>query len=79
MLQNNRLVHLDVIKGLAILFVIIHHGLNTPIIPEVIDSYHMPLFVFVSGYIVCTETHIFVGKGNAILEKEIPTVTASSL
>lgn len=49
MLQNNRLVHLDVIKGLAILFVIIHHGLNTPIIPEVIDSYHMPLFVFVSG------------------------------
>lgn len=50
MSQSNRLIHLDVLKGLAIIFVIIHHGIDTPIIPEVIDSYHMPLFISQAYY-----------------------------
>lgn len=55
MSETNRLMHLDVIKGIAIIFVIIHHGINTPIIPEIIDSYHMPLFIFVSGILSARE------------------------
>lgn len=55
MSQSNRLIHLDVLKGLAIIFVIIHHGIDTPIIPEVIDSYHMPLFIFISGILSARE------------------------
>lgn len=59
MSQSNRLIHLDVLKGLAIIFVIIHHGIDTPIIPEVIDSYHMPLFIFISGILSARELSFY--------------------
>lgn len=51
MSKNTRLLHLDVLKGLAIILVAIHHATNEPIttIPKIIDSFHMPLFIFVSG------------------------------
>ena len=80
MSQSNRLVHLDVLKGIAIIFVIIHHGIDTPIIPEVIDSYHMPLFIFVSGILSAREFSFSWDKAKKYWKKKtlqllLPLVT----
>lgn len=71
MSQSKRLVHLDVIKGLAIFFVILHHGLDTPIIPEFIDSYHMPLFILVSGILSARELSFSWEKAKAYWKKKV--------
>ena len=64
---ENRLDYIDVMKGLAILYVVIGHVLawsysdwhsavlssfKGTIIWQLIYSFHMPLFMFLSGYVV---------------------------
>lgn len=71
MSQSKRLVHLDVIKGLAIIFVIIHHGLDTSTIPTFIDSYHMPLFILVSGILSARELSFSWEKAKAYWKKKV--------
>ena len=54
--MKERLIYVDAIKGMLILLVIIgHFGLakSTPtILHDIIYSFHMPLFIFLSGYVI---------------------------
>lgn len=48
--MGNRIDYIDVMKGLAILLVVIgHYFLWMPWLPTIIWSFHMPLFVFLNG------------------------------
>lgn len=56
--MNNRIQYIDRLKGLAILLVVIGHlmafcsaGERNPIY-EVVCSFHMPLFMFLSGLVM---------------------------
>ena len=51
MRQNNRIIVLDQLKGLGILFMIIGHIEFAECINKYIYSFHMPLFFVVSGYV----------------------------
>ena len=56
-MNKQRLQHFDVIKGIAILLVVMGHvlimgihGLDKAFIFKFIEKLHMPLFFFISGY-----------------------------
>jgi len=55
----NRNINIDIIKGLLIFLVVIGHvllgSLKENIIRYVIYSFHMPIFLFISGYLVNTK------------------------
>lgn len=79
-INTNRFVYLDVIKGIAIILVILHHGLGTKILPEFIDSFHMPLFIMISGllsakYINFTWEKSFKYWSRKILQLLVPMLT----
>ena len=46
----NRIEYIDIMKGIAIILVVIGHYIGVPFIKTFIWSFHMPLFVFLSGY-----------------------------
>lgn len=48
--RSQRIPEFDIIKGIAIISVIVGHYINLPLIPTIIWSFHMPLFVFFNGY-----------------------------
>lgn len=63
--MENRLVHIDFLKGLAIFLMVMGHVLSWSMadsgcprtvdswfVREVIYSFHMPLFMFMSGYVI---------------------------
>ena len=59
-MSNNRLLYIDFLKGIAIFLMVMGHflyGLHMPnnngqyIIAQIIYTFHMPLFMFVSGYV----------------------------
>lgn len=45
-----RIEYIDILKGIAMLSVIVGHYFNNGIIGTLIWSFHMPLFVIISGY-----------------------------
>ena len=49
-LDKKRIDHIDIAKGIAILFVIIGHTIPDGIVKNIIYSFHMPVFLFFSGY-----------------------------
>lgn len=50
---------IDIMKGIAIILVIVGHLQIPDFFHHVIYSFHMPLFVIVSGYIYIYNFHIF--------------------
>lgn len=69
-----RLVHIDFLKGLAIFLMVMGHVLswsmdasgcprtvNSWFVREVIYSFHMPLFMFMSGYVIDLKNKIWDG------------------
>lgn len=56
-MQNERIQYLDRIKGFTILLVVIAHvyifsyGMTDTLVFKTIASFHMHLFMFVSGYV----------------------------
>lgn len=56
-MKNERIQYLDRIKGFAILLVVIGHvyifsfGMTDTLVFKIIGSFHMHLFMFVSGYV----------------------------
>lgn len=60
----NRNEKVDLLKGIAILLVLIGHAiqqttrdfLNSSMVASAIYSFHMPLFFFLSGYIICEKS-----------------------
>lgn len=60
--MNNRLDYIDVMRGIAILLVILEHciaHLNNDL-ARVVLSFHMPLFFFISG--LCIKPNMGGGK-----------------
>lgn len=56
-MQTNRLEYIDRLKGFAILCVVLGHYAilalkQIDIVGEIIGSFHMPLFMFLSGYVI---------------------------
>ena len=58
-MDSNRLQFIDIIKGIAIIFVVLAHLIQTNtlesktnVVFQIINSFHMPLFFFASGFIV---------------------------
>jgi len=52
--MNNRLEHIDSIKGIAIFLVVLGHQaslLQNQIISNWVNSFHLPLFMFAGGYV----------------------------
>lgn len=50
-MKQKRLEWIDIMKGIGILLVIVGHYLSFSYLPFIIYSFHMPLFVWVSGYL----------------------------
>lgn len=48
--NHQRIPEFDIMKGIAIICVVIGHYISLPLIPTIIWSFHMPLFVFLNGY-----------------------------
>lgn len=69
-MQSNRSVFWDIVKGVAILLVVIGHQIqgscgNTEVFAEdpifkFIYGFHMPLFMLISGYFFFYSTHITI-------------------
>lgn len=65
----SRLTHVDLLKGFAILLVIMGHimyhsiGRYTPPLFEVLATIHMPLFVALSGFFATNPLNISMGGG----------------
>ena len=57
---KNRNIYIDVLKGLAVLAVLLGHAIQRglvinyteDIIFKIIYTFHMPLFMFLSGYVL---------------------------
>jgi acyltransferase len=49
-LSSRKLAWLDILRGIAVLLVIIHHS-GFPILGRFILAFHMPLFFFISGFL----------------------------
>lgn len=71
--MKSRIVFLDRIKGLAILLVVLAHVYMLPmnmgdsIVFRIIESFHMPLFMFISGFVAFIPISKLQGEG--IFEK----------
>ena len=50
MKKQNRIIFIDIARGIAILLMIIGHTIKYGTLRNAIFSFHMPLFVIVSGY-----------------------------
>ena len=48
--NRKRIPEFDIMKGIAIICVVIGHYIHLPVIPTIIWSFHMPLFIFLNGY-----------------------------
>lgn len=65
---KDRLLHIDLIKGFAILLVVMGHifvftfQLESCLLQQIIASFHMPLFMFLSGYMVLSANKLSFNK-----------------
>ena len=78
---SNRETYLDIAKGIGILLVVVGHcipdassvnGISSPIMKiifQVIYSFHMPLFFFISGFLFSASKDSFKNKYKSIYKK----------
>lgn len=59
--NNYRFDEIDVAKGIGILLVIFFHIHNTGVACDIVYSFHMPLFFFISGFLFVREHHPTIG------------------
>ena len=60
--MSQRIEYLDIARGIGILLVVLGHndfGAISPFFHQVIYSFHIPLFFFLSGYFVNTALPFF--------------------
>lgn len=67
MLQNNRILWVDIAKGIGILLVLIGHISQNQYISSFIYSFHMPLFFMISGYLYNNKKNYIKKKIKSIL------------
>lgn len=74
--ERNRIVELDFFKGIAILLVVLGHSISRSVADHYSDpvllwiySFHMPLFFFISGYLISYTSYKKRSLGNSFLKK----------
>ena len=72
----NRITHIDIFKGIGILFMVMGHIGFSSIFDKWIHAFHMPMFFFISGYLSrnISELH---GGGERIYIKENKNINSS--
>lgn len=55
MIKNNRLKYIDVAKGIAMLCIVLGH-LGIPQITQIVFTFHVPVFFFITGYFIRQNT-----------------------
>ena len=57
---RNRLVEIDIARGISIFLVVIFHagGLQEGLLAEVFKSFRMPLFFIITGYLFSTSKYV---------------------
>lgn len=85
-MKTDRIVSLDIAKAICIILVVVGHYIpdNSPewykLIHDVIYTFHMPLFMFASGYVYIA-TKKDIGYGDFIVKKikrlMVPYLTTS--
>lgn len=75
-LEKNRIIELDFYKGIAILLVVLGHSISRGVANHYLDpvmlwiySFHMPLFFFISGYLISYTSYKKRTLGNNIQNK----------
>lgn len=84
--MKTRLVYIDILKGIAIFLVVMGHFLSwtftekpqdvlPSIVREIIYAFHMPLFMFLSGYVVDLRKKTYsLSGGMCLLKKRLVTL-----
>lgn len=73
--RTSRIISLDIAKAICIILVVVGHYIpdNSPAwykaIHDIIYTFHMPLFMFASGYVYIATRKADVGYGNFLLKK----------
>lgn len=74
--EKNRIIELDFFKGIAILLVVLGHSVSRGVADHYLDpvmlwiySFHMPLFFFISGYLISYTSYKKRNFGNSVLKK----------
>ena len=49
-LQKERIQYLDIARGLSIILMVMFHVIPKCLISEIVYSFHVPLFIIISGY-----------------------------
>lgn len=65
--QSNRIIWVDIAKGIGILLVLIGHISQNQYISSFIYCFHMPLFFIISGYLYSDKQHYVKKKIKSIL------------
>lgn len=60
--QTTRIRYIDIMKAITILLVMVGHYFNNRLVSTFIWSFHMPLFLFISGYfsVICLFGNVFI-------------------
>lgn len=65
----NRITHIDIFKGIGILFMVMGHIGFSSIFDKWIHAFHMPMFFFISGYLSKNISELHGGGREYILKK----------
>ena len=71
--KSKRLNFLDIAKGIAILLMIVGHVTSTGFVKDTIFSFHMPLFIIISGFLY-KEKSFKIEIKNLVIKLLIPTM-----
>ena len=66
-MSNNRILWVDIAKGIGILLVLIGHVSQNSYISSFIYSFHIPLFFIISGYLYKNKKNYIRNKTTTIL------------
>lgn len=51
-MSHERVQYLDIAKGIAIICIVIGHNLGIPAVGHVVFTFHVPIFYFITGYLM---------------------------
>jgi len=75
--EKKRIQYLDIARGIAILLMIVGHGIETKELSyKIIYSFHMPLFLLVSGFFTKENEKLSKTIFNLIFKLALPTAIA---
>ena len=68
---GQRISWIDAVKGLAVFLVIYAHALPSSPLVDIINTFHVPLFVVITGYLIVAIKNTQRKEGNSKIYKYI--------